>query len=93
MNEISKQLNIRKFNLITSSEELQDNSEKCKKEIQYLSTWYKEYFNILESEFSSTKELHSTQELSWNGLVEDISKENYVAILWKLFTTNIRVLG
>jgi hypothetical protein len=93
MKEISKQMNIRKFNLISSSEELQDNSEKCQKEINYLSMWYKKYFNILESEFSSTKEFHSTQDLSWNGLMEDISKESYVAILWKLFTSNIRVLG
>eukprot|EP01080_Neovahlkampfia_damariscottae_P007621 gene7621-11944_t len=94
MNEISKQLNIRKHNLITSSENLQDvSSKECKDEIEYLTNWYHKYFNILEMEFSNTVNLFSSEVLTWNGLIETVTEENYVAILWKLFTTNIRVLG
>jgi len=94
MNEISKQLNIRKHNLITSSESLQDvSSKECQSEIEYLTKWYQKYFDILENEFSNSVNFYSSESLTWDGLIETVNEENYIAILWKLFTTNIRVLG
>lgn len=79
LNQLSQQINIRKYNLITSS----NNNES---ELVQLNEIFIKYFNILEEEFY--KNFNQEKTKNWNVIIENITLENYFSVLWNLFSHN-----